>query len=977
VSRTERQRLPSDPNHVKGRAGFDAIGKNRFDFRAWFYYALPFRTAPTWRLPGGVREHLAGFSSMKRLRTLTICLLGLLVALLALPGVAVAATSGQIKGLVIDTDGLAIPQALVTLESAKLIGGAQQRTSDDEGNFIFTELPPGSDYKVRCQKQGFGAVTKEGVDVRLGATTTVTCELSYGGETVVVEESAKTIDTESASRGSTLTKDFLSRIPSGRSYQAAVGQAAGVTGGGGGNPNSGGAAYNENTILLDGVNTTDPVTGTFSLNFNFDAIEEIQVITGGFDPEYGSSLGAVFSIVTKSGGNTLEVVANGIYRNENWGPKLDARFASDGYEIAPTGFDSSGESVQVGLAVSGPILKDRIWYFGAYEYNKGLYSNIGVTLPLDIDGHSFFGKLTAQPSSAHRFTWTVQSDPATFDNIAQYSTVYPEAQGRQAQGGYSSSLKWNWFINPEANLDSSLSYQKSFIEQSTVPCTHDKSTGYNPCSPGTPENYIDFYTPGRVGTYGAYDSVNYGYFDFDDRFRIAGETKLSILQVEALGKHDFKAGIEGNFLSWDRVVGYNGNLLYYDLYVNAFDPNTLENYYWVEVSGPYQYRSTGYHVGAFVQDVWKPIENLTFRYGIRYDRAVMRNDAGTPVVDVGIFGPRAYAVWDPFNNQKTKIYGGYGRFNDSGSLGVSYYLSQNGLGQKVFVGEYFGNFESGAESNAADYTTENTTSVWDNTTVPHSDEFSVGAQREIIPNLAAGVEFTGKFTRNIYVLDETNLIYDEDGYGLVGTGNGTTDVLFRLRTPAIALRDYYQTDISLERAWSERWLLLATYSYVVSRGRVQNSLTSAALANPAQIDLYYGNLGTDIRHQVKLAAAWDIPNDPWTTTIGASGNYFSGVPYSRYYYSPAGGLTTSSYSLLKERLGTYTRSIPYWQLSLLLEQDIPVKKGKLAGTLQIDNVTNNRYPTSTSSGYISTENRYIVFYRQDPIAFRVGAKYEF
>ncbi len=913
---------------------------------------------------------------MKRLRTLTICLVGILVAFLALPGTAFAsATSGQIKGQVVDDSGLAIPDALLTLSSPSLIGGSQQRTSDSDGVFAFAELPPGQDYRLLSQKPGFGAVTKENIQVALGRTTTVTVEMKYGGETVVIEEQKKTIDTESASRGSTLTKDFLSRIPSGRSYQGVVGQTAGVIGGS--NPNSGGAASNENTFMLDGVNITDPVTGTFSLNFNFDAIEEIQVITGGYDPEYGESLGAVVSVVTKSGGNTLEVVISGYYSNLNWGPKMDSRYASDAYEIAPTGFDSTGQSTQIGMVISGPLLKDRVWFLGSYEYNKGLYSNIGVTIPYDIDNHSFFGKLTAQPTSAHRFTWQLQSDPGTFDNISQYPTAYPDSQGRQAQGGYTSSLKWNWFINPEANLETIVSYQKSFIEQATVPCTHDKTTGYNPCQPDEPENYTDFYTPGRVGLYGAYDDDNYGSYYFDDRFRYFAETKLSLLQVDFLGKHDFKAGIEGNYLVWDQVQGYNGNLLYFDLYLNPFDPNTLQNFYWVEYSGAYQYKATGYHVGAFVQDVWKPIQNLTFRYGVRYDRAVQRNDGGEPIIDVGIFGPRAYAVWDPWNNEKTKIYGGYGRFNDSGRLSVASYLSQSGLGAKIFYGEYLGNYTSDAVYNTGDYTTENTTQIWDNTTVPHSDEFSIGAQREILADIAAGVEFTGKFTRNVYVLDETNLLYDEDGYSIVGSGNGTLDAYFRLRTPAIALRDYYQTDISLQRQFAKRWLMLTTYSYVVSRGRVQNSLTSAALANPAQIDLYYGNLGTDVRHQVKLSAAWDLPDDPWTTKVGVSGYYFSGSPYSRYYYSPGGGLTVSDYSLLKERLGTYARSSPYWQLSVLAQQEIPVRKGKLAATLQVDNITNNRYPVSTSSGYISQQNRYVVFYRQDPISFQLGAKYEF
>jgi hypothetical protein len=67
--------------------------------------------------------------------------------------------------------------------------------------------------------------------------------------------------------------------------------------------NVAGASSNENTYMMDGINITDPVTGTFSLNFNFDAIEQLQVLTSAYDPEYGQNLGGAINIVTDSGGN--------------------------------------------------------------------------------------------------------------------------------------------------------------------------------------------------------------------------------------------------------------------------------------------------------------------------------------------------------------------------------------------------------------------------------------------------------------------------------------------------------------------------------------------------------------------------------------------------------------------------------------------------------------------------------------------------
>lgn len=915
---------------------------------------------------------------MKRLCTISLRLLGLMLALLALAGPAWAqsATTGTIKGSVIDEGGLSIPGVLVTLQSPQLIGGVQQRTTDDDGTFLFVQLPPGN-YELTAQKQGFGSVKKTGLDVALGRTLQVTVEMKVGKEEVTIEEAKPTVDTESAAKGQTFSKEFLSRIPSGRSYQDIVSNAAGVVGGG--NPSSGGASTDENTFMLDGVNVTDPVTGTFSMNFNFDAIEEVEVITGGYDPEYGQSLGAVISVVTKSGGNQLEVVTNGFVSDGSWGPKTDARYGADGYTIAPTGFDETSRTVQVGTVISGPVLKDRVWFLGAYEYNRTLYSQAGIQLPRDFDGHYFFGKLTAQPSSQHRFTWQLASDPTTIDNIDQYTQrIEPEAQGRQAQGGVLTSMKWNWFINPETNLESQISYQRSSIRQSSVPCTHDLEIGYTPCDPFDSENTVDFTTPGRNGFSGAYSADNWGVYDFDDRNRIEALSKFSLLQVNFLGTHDLKVGVEGNWVDWDRVVGYNGNLLFYDLLENPFDPDSLTNYYWIETSGPYQYHSTGFHTAAFIQDVYKPIQNLTFRYGLRYDRAVARNDAGVPIVDVGVFGPRVYAIWDPFATEKTKIYGGYGRFNDTGRLEVAYYLSRNDLGQKLVLGEYFdGN--QGSDSSYVYLQTEqaNSITVLDNTVAPRSDEFTLGAEREVVPDITAKVEFTGKFTRNVYAFDETNLIYDEDGYAFLGGGNGEIEYLYRLRTPTVARRDYYRTDVIVSRNLADRWLMYAVYSYTRSLGTAQYGLSSA-LANPGQVALAYGNLDSDIQHQVKLAGAWDLPNDPWTTTIGFQADYFSGSPITRWYFSSAGDVAGSgSYDLLKQPIGTYGRTNGNYSLSILVEQDIPVRKGKLAANAQVDNITNAQAASSYYSTYIDQQNRYLIAYRQSPITAQLGLKYEF
>ncbi len=917
--------------------------------------------------------------NFNRFRLLLVGLAAVIFAVVAVSGPAFASASGTIKGVVIDESDLPIPGALLTLSSEKLIGGAAQYTADSDGNFVFAELPPGA-YKLEADKQGFGKVTKTGVIVAVGRTTNVQITMKYGGEVVVIEERRKVVDTESAGNKTTFSKEYLAKVPSGRSYQDVISQAAQVVDNGSGNPNAAGAGMDENTWTLDGVNVSDPVTGTFSTNFNFDAIEEITVTTSGYDPEFGASLGGLFSIVTKSGGNSLEILTNASYENGNWAPKIDAVYAADGTQLNFNSFDSNSQAGTVGLTVSGPVVRDRIWFLGSYQYIRSLFTNVGIRTPRDYDAHYFFGKLTMQPVSAHRLTFSLTLDPTTIDNIDQGDRyTLPEAQARQMQGGYVATGKWNWFLNEDTNLETTASIQKSFIELSGVPCTHDQALSYNPCEADEAENTMDYTTPGRLGSYGAFNRDNFYQFQFDDRWRGSASTKFSVLNVDFLGKHDIKAGVDANYTSWDWVTGFTGNMLFVDVYENSYDPQTLKNWYWYEFAGYSRYAADGYSASAFVQDVYKPVDNLTFRYGVRYDRGVVRDDQARNIVDVGVFGPRLYSIWDPWGDEKTAISAGYGRFNDVGRLEIGSYLSRSGSGQKIVYNGSLDNAGNPAASTYASYPTTNTITFNDDLSAPHSDEFTAGVQREVVTDLAASVSFTGKFTRNIYTFDETNLIYDEDGYAFVGVSNGYTDFqdYYRLRTPGIARRDYFGVDVELFKIDNKRWFGQATYSYVSSRGTTQNAL-GGGLSNPSQVELSYGDLGTDVNHQVKLAGYWEIPNDPWTTTVGISGQGFSGYPISRYYWqaadlSNAGG----SYGLLKEPIGEYGRTEPYWEINVQVKQDIVVPKGKLNVRLELENVTDNHYTYDVSDGYISAQNRYVIVSHQGGISGTLAVGYEY
>jgi hypothetical protein len=899
----------------------------------------------------------------------------LLLIMVLFTGVALAqsVTKGTIKGTIVDEGGIAIPGVMISIESDNLMGD-QQRQSDVNGRFVFAELPPGI-YELTAERNGFITVKKTNMNVNGGRNTIVNIELklSTGAQDeMIIEETRQVVDTESGDRGSVLTKEFLQRIPAGRSYQSAVQMAAGVTGGS--NPNVGGASFNENSYMLDGVNITDPVTGTFSLNFNFDAIEQIQVLTSAFDPEFGQNLGGAINVITESGGNTLEFVQDIRYKNGQWGPKLDATFAADGTQLAPTDFDSSFQTFSLSSKISGPIVRDKAWFLMSYSYNRSLIANIGIDLPRDFDGHYVFGKVTVQPTTAHRLSLSFQANPTTIDNTDQSDRfVDPSAQGRQAQGGFLFTGQWDWFISPEAFMETKATLQKLYLERYGVPCTHNQNLGYNPCEDDELENSIDFTTSPRLGLFNAFDSGNYVLYDFDDRWRAVLGTKFSLLQLEALGTHDIKAGVSTDLLWWTKIFGFSGNVIYYDLNEISYNPDTYQNYYWVEYNNPLQYNTYSNQLGFFIQDVYKPVSNVTIRFGTRYDRAIFRNDVGDKIIDVGIFGPRLSIIWDPWANQKTALKASVGRFNNPGRIGIADYLSQGDLGYKLTLGEYFGNFTSEAANTYFYVPVENTNTIYDKTTAPRSDEFLVGIEREIIRDFAAKAFFNGKLTRNLHAFDETNFIWDGTGYNVIGASDGTLVTQYRMRTPDIAQRRYYRADAVLEKAWSDRWAMQFNYSYSSSRGTVLGT-PSSFLSVPQQVEYFInGYLGTDIRHDIAAGFTWDIPDDPWTTRLGAVFYMETGYPITRSWNNGNYADYGRSY-FLKDTVGSYARTNTWWQLNMQIQQAIPVRKGKLFGVFELENVTNNR---NGQFAYVSFDNRWIISYRVEPIRMTVGGRYEF
>lgn len=280
------------------------------------------------------------------------------------------ATDGNLVGTVRDDSGAAVPEAQVKITNRTTNLETTTR-SNGSGDYRFNNIPVGA-YDLSVSAPGFRAMTERNVAVELNKTATVNVSLQVGPvtQTVEVTEAAATIDTTTAQLQSAFTSQQARDLPS-----TSVGSgvlnlsllSAGVSSSGGlgygTGPSIGGQRPTNNSFNIEGVdNNRKDVTGPVVFVSN-EAVSEFSILQNQFSPEFGHSSGGQFNTVIKSGTNAVHGSIYEYLQNRNLNA-IDQLFQNQGLTRNPR-LDEN----RLGATAGGPILKDKWFIFGNYEYN--------------------------------------------------------------------------------------------------------------------------------------------------------------------------------------------------------------------------------------------------------------------------------------------------------------------------------------------------------------------------------------------------------------------------------------------------------------------------------------------------------------------------------------------------------------------------------------------------------------------------------
>jgi hypothetical protein len=867
--------------------------------------------------------------------------LGLAVATsLPLQVTQAASSDGSLVGRITASDNTPLADTEVTVKNPET-GFSRTVKADADGYYRFPFLPIGK-YIVEATKNGETLGKLADVTVGLGTATTANVTLAGNIETVEVSGTriVQSVDVTSTESATNVTREELERLPVERDLLSVALLAPGLTKGdaglcAGGNcgVSFGGSSIAENTVYINGLNVTDFYNRVGFSSVPYAFYKEFQVKTGGYSVEFGRTTGGVINAVTRSGTNEFEFGSEIAWEPSFLQSAKANRYYPDG---SPRIYGSRDEYDRTSASVyaSGPIIKDKLFFFGLYEardYEPQNTDNKNTTLFKAKSDNGFWGaKIDWQISDNHLlellgFSDKNDEDKDSFDlqqNSAFENTEFTNSGGE------------NWAVTYTAYLADNFQAKALYGENERE--FSRKSLNDIECS--------------RVRDRRTSTAVDVGCTSSGNVSERVDTREAARLDFEwTLGSHQLRFGLDHETNTSAHEQYYPGSeRLLYEVYILEVPPldngfalppdtpyvRTRQN----EVNGEFETINSAY----YLEDNWSVTPSLILNAGVRVEGFDNRNSDGDSYIKMDdMVAPRVGFSWDVKGDSRSKLFGNAGRYflpvanvinikQAGGFLDRRTFYAFNGFQtierngttyQVPILGPQLGP----VDDSQGDGTVGDLRGEVDADMDPvYQDELILGFQSMIDDRWSWGVRGIYRKLNNaiddmeitsngilcggepseigfvmgnpgepLTVFTDTNCDGENDGFVTIDTSKAGWAMFDEdgnyvgERGYSEPKRNYKALELMLDRAWDGLWSLNATYTLSYTKGNAEGPINSdtdfgdtgrtEAFDNPWVNLGAYGYLPNDRRHQFKLRGSYGL-GEHWE--VGTTLSVQSGAPIS-------------------------------------------------------------------------------------------------
>ena len=848
----------------------------------------------------------------------TRCAIVLLLLLLVATTAFGQMTTGSVVGTV-TSDGAPLPGATVTATSPNL-QGARTTVSGNAGGFFLPNLAPGN-YRLSFELSGMQRVVKNvTVNVSQTSRADVAMKVAAVAESLTVTAAAP-VAAETSEIASNFTINQVNELPIGRTIDAVVTLAPGVTEAG---PNNqitiSGAGSYDNLFLVNGVIVNETMRGQPNPLYIEDAIQETTVLSGGISAEFGRFTGGVVSTITKSGGNEF----SGSLRDSLGNPSWTEVSAYPG-EVKPA--DELNQMFEGTLG--GRILRDQLWFFtsGRYQSKKSTGQTSSTNLPYTTtnDDKRYEVKLTGQITPSHSLVWSYINSHNQIDKavsggrVVDYRSLAPYDRPRSLLAfSYNGILTSNFLVEGQfSRMNDKFtngSNDRDLINGTILLDTEISRRMWSPtfCGTACPAKERDNKNWTAKGSYFLSTKAT------GNHSIIGGAEEFHQLHNESNFQSGSDFRIHGVMLCDD---GTGHAMRCSDLPASTTWPTPL--YFGTDTTNgqiewdpiPALSQTADFAVRSlFVNDKWDLNTHFNFNLGLRYDKSFGTDRAGNKTVDDTAFSPRLGAAYDLKGNGKHRFSASYGRYVskvDQGPADVtaaagryaSYYWAYAGpeinpVGTPVnqlvpieqVITRVFNWFNSVGGTNNSDYLN----SKW----LPGvSSRFDRSLQAPYMDELRGGYAVTfgnAGFVRADYMTRKWAKFYVvhrtlQTGKAVDPNGDQFDQGVVENASTGLS-RTYDALQLQANYRPLMKLSIGGNYTYAKLRGNVEGETPSFAtvLTDYGNYPEYTGftqynptgYLGADMRHRLNIWASYDINTSAGRLNLSAYEHYHSALAYS-------------------------------------------------------------------------------------------------